>query len=279
MITRIFVYIVVLVVLFVLYVMLLESRSVFFPSVGYSAAKPSDIRLLYEDVYFLTPDGLKIHGWFVPAKKDPQEALTFLFFHGNAGNIGNRLEKIEMFHDLGSNVFIIDYRGYGLSDGRPSENGIYVDAQAAFDYLLSRQDVRHDRILAVGVSLGGAVAVDLAMNRPVCGLVMQSTMTSAKDMAKKILPIAPLFLIRTQMNSIEKIARVTVPKLIVHSVEDEMIPFAMGQSLFAAALEPKQFLQLQGSHNEGHIFYRDIYMNGVREFLDKYFVGRDSQAR
>lgn len=271
MMMRIFAYIILFIILFVVYIRFLEHQSVFLPSRARLNQRPVDIGLDYENIDFYAEDGVRLNGWFVPAEHDPQTAVTLLFFHGNAGNIGDRLEKIDLLHSLDVNIFIFDYRGYGVSQGHPSEQGMYLDAQAAFDYLIGRSDIRHDRIVAYGVSLGGAAAVDVAVRRPVCGLVMHATFTSGRDMAKKIFPVVPLFLIRTEMNSVEKIKQVTVPKLIVHAREDDVIPFEMGQRLFESALEPKQFLEIHGSHNDAHILDRAAYLRGLDSFLKKYF--------
>lgn len=271
MIVRILIYFIVIIVLFAAYVRFVEKRTVFLPQIGLSEGVPSDIGMAYEEVFIKTADGIRLHGWFVPSKEKSDRAVTFLFFHGNAGNINNRIEKVEFLHELGGNVLIIDYRGYGISEGSPSEKGIYLDAQAAFDYVTARKDVAKNKIIAYGVSLGGAPAADLALNRPVAGLVLHSTFTSAGDMAKKILPIALPFLIRTKMVNIEKVRKIKVPKLIIHSARDEVIPYQMGKQLFEAAAEPKEFLKIDGEHNDAHIMSRDEYMKGMRGFLDKYF--------
>jgi hypothetical protein len=268
---RFIIYPILFAIFFVAYVRFLEKRTVFMPQTGKDARNPSDINMAYEDVSIKTSDGLRLHGWFVPAKENPTQAVTFLYFHGNAGNIYNRVDEVELLHDVGGNVLIIDYRGYGISEGSPSEKGIYLDALATFDYVITRKDVAKDRIIAYGVSLGGAAAAELALNRPVAGLVLHSTFTSASDMAKKIFPIVPSFLIQTKMDTINKVQKITVPKLIIHAPQDEVAPYWMGKRLFDASAEPKEFLELQGQHNDAHIFSRDVYMKGTRKFLGKYF--------
>lgn len=270
---RILIYVIIFIVLFIAYVRFIEKRTVFLPQIGRSEGVPSDIGMAYEDVTIETSDGFRLHGWYVPAKKDSEQTVTFLFFHGNAGNINNRIEKIELLHILGGNVLIIDYRGYGISEGSPSEKGIYLDAQAALDHLMARDDIAKDKIIVYGVSLGGAPAAELALKRQddLAGLVMHSTLTSAKDMAKRILPIVPAFLVQTKMANIDKIQQIKVPKLIIHSPQDEVIPYQMGEQLFKAAAEPKEFLRLNGDHNDAHIISMDEYLAGMRKFLDKYF--------
>jgi fermentation-respiration switch protein FrsA (DUF1100 family) len=206
--------------------------------------------LAYEDVYFKTADGLTLNAWFL---KNPKATSTLIFAHGNAGNISDRLLKVRFFYNLGLNVFIFDYRGYGNSEGKPTENGIYLDAQAAYDYLQSRGDLNMKNIVAYGASLGGVVAIDLATHRPIAALVVESTITSAPDMARKLYPFIPSVLMSIKFNSLFKVKTITIPKLFMHSPQDTVVPFAMGQRLFAAAHEPKEFLQISGGHNDAQI--------------------------
>jgi len=277
---RFVIYLIVSIVGFIVYVRYLESRTVFLPGIGSSGESPSDMNMDYEEVRLTTDDGVALYGWFVPAAHDPSGAVTFLFLHGNAGNIYSRVEKIHILHELGGNVFIVDYRGYGLSEGRPTENGVYLDAEAAFDALMDRSDIDHDRIIIYGVSLGGAPAAELALRRSrAAGLVLHSTFTSVGDMAKKIFPIAPRCLVRTQMKTIDKVGRITIPKLIIHAPGDEVVPYEMGEQLYRAAAEPKQFLRLEGQHNDAHLLSRDVYQDGVRRFLETYFTAHPDEAQ
>ncbi len=253
------------------YVRLLERRSVFLPST-YVDFFPSDVGLEYEDIFFETKDGVSLNGWFLKAAEWSGRVPTLIFLHGNAGNISNRMDRLTVLHHIGVNVFIIDYRGYGLSQGEPSEEGMYQDAQAAFDYLKTRKDIRQDKIIGYGVSLGGAAAVDLATQRPVNGLILESAFTSAREMAKRILPIAPGFMVKTRMDSLSKIKRVIVPKLLIHSPSDEMIPYKMALKLYEAAPVPKELLKISGSHNEGYSEANEIFEGGIRAFLKKYFT-------
>lgn len=241
----------------------MERRMIFMPSKEVKAS-PQDTGLSYEDVYLKTEDGVRINGWFV---RGGRAGTTLLYFHGNAGNISHRLEKLELFHNMGLNVFILDYRGYGRSSGHPSEKGLYLDALAAYAYLLERPDVDPDRIVAYGVSLGGAVAVELATKRPVAGLIIESTFTSVKDMAKLTSPRVPQFLIGTRMNSLAKISQIKTPKLILHSEEDRVVPYTMAQELFRAAPEPKSFIPLRGEHNGGWRSSGDRFEKGIEAFL------------
>jgi len=227
----------------------LESVGVFFPSREMSVL-PSVIGLPWEDVYFTTKDNITLNGWYF---KKPQASSTVIFAHGNAGNISDRLFKIKFFYDLGLNVFIFDYRGYGKSKGRPSEAGIYQDAQSAYDYLQARGDVNMKNIILYGASLGGTVVIDLATHRSSALLVVESSFSNALDMARIFYPFVPLFFLSLKFNSIDKVRGLAVPKIFIHSPEDQVVPFWIGQKLFEAASEPKEFLKIHGGHNDGSI--------------------------
>ena len=227
----------------------LEAVSVFFPN-RIMAVNPQVLRLPWEDVYFKTHDGVKLNGWFF---KNPTAQSTLLFAHGNAGNISDRLLKIKFFYDLGLNVFIFDYRGYGKSEGRASEAGIYVDAQSAYDYLQSRPDVNRKRLILYGASLGGAVVIDLATHASAAFLVVESSITSAQDMVRIYYPFVPSFFLSLKLDSINKVKLLELPKLFIHSPDDDVVPFGIGRKLFEAAREPKEFLTVHGGHNDGSI--------------------------
>ena len=250
---------------FVAYVRYLESMTVFHPT-RKIAATPAQLGLQFEDIFFRTKDKILLNGWFVPHH---HARMTVLYLHGNAGNIGDRLDKISNFYDMGVNLFIIDYRGYGKSQGKPSEHGVYDDAVAAFDYLSTRDDLNPDMICVYGASLGGVVAVDLATKKKIRGLIIDSSFSSAADMGKTIFPFVPSFLLQTKMDSISKIQMITVPKLFIHSREDQVVPFRLGKKLFDAAPAPKEFLEVKGGHNDYHVFSQDIWEKSLRSFLKR----------
>jgi len=245
------------------YVRYLESVTVFHPSHELSAT-PSQRGLDFENVTLRTKDHYLINGWLM---KHPRAASTMLYFHGNAGNIADRLDKISVFYNLGLNVFIIDYRGYGKSQGKPSEHGIYEDALAAYDYLAARPDIARDKIWAYGASLGGAVAVDLSTKRHLACLIIDSSFSSAADMGKTIYPLIPSFFLQTKMDSSAKIKNITIPKLFFHSPEDRVVPIRLGRKLYEAAPSPKKFIETSGGHNDNHVVTQEIWIQGIREFL------------
>jgi hypothetical protein len=251
-----------------LYVRLLERTSVFAPT-KVVLETPRSAGLDFSDVTVISGGRYRLHGWFVPAA-GPEPRSTLLFLHGNAGNIGDRIGKIALFHRMGLNVFIFDYRGYGNSEGRPTEEGMYQDAEAAYDTLTARPDVNPDTVFLYGASLGGVAAVDLAIRRKVPSLVLDSTFTSAADMGRVILPVAPSFLLSIRLDSVHKIQRVGAPKLFIHSPEDETVPYALGRKLYEAAPGPKAFLEISGSHNNGHVASQQKFYDGVRAFLTEY---------
>ena len=263
---KFFIFFLLSIAFFLLYVRYLEMKTVFAPSRSITAT-PDSVGLAFEDIDIKSSDGVRINGWFFPAVRGGGSLGTILFCHGNAGNISDRLEKISLFHEMGLNVFIFDYRGYGRSEGTPTEQGMYRDVLAAYDYLLSRQDVDSRNIIAYGSSLGGAAAIDLATKRGLSHLIIDSSFTSAADMAKRIFPWIPSFAIRTKLDSLTKIKNVTIPKLFIHSVEDELVPFELGQKLFDAAPEPKTFLKIHGSHNDAHIHNPARFWKGIDGFL------------
>lgn len=252
----------------------LQSNMVYYPEIGREmVATPRQAGLDYEDVKLVTADGVALHGWFVPSA---QSRGTVLFLHGNAGNISHRLDFLLMFHRLGYSTLIIDYRGYGNSGGKPSEQGTYQDAEAAWRYLRESRQTSPSSIVLFGESLGGAVAAWLAVRHEPAALVIASGFTSVPDIAAQFYPFLPVrWLSRFSYDTREYLQSVAAPVLIAHSPDDEIIPYRHGRALYEAAKPPKQFLELSGGHNEGFIFVRDSWVRTLGEFLDEH-VGADS---
>jgi fermentation-respiration switch protein FrsA (DUF1100 family) len=249
---------------------LFQSRFVFFPD-RVLAGDPGDVGLGFEEVW-LDSGGQRIHGWFIPA--EPAEAAeapraTLLFCHGNGGNIGHRLDSIKQFHDLRLSVLIFDYRGYGQSEGKPGERKTYQDARAAWDYLTGDRGLRPDEIVLFGRSLGGAVAIELATETDPMALVIESSFTSAIDMGARLYPWLPIRLVRRiRYDSLRRVGDVDVPKLFIHSIDDEVIPFGMGKRLYGRARRPKQFLKIHGGHQDGFLVSAPLYTETIDRFLD-----------
>lgn len=241
-----------------------QNRLVFFPSRD-DAGNPGDVGLEYEEVWLTSGFGRKIHGWFVPAVGG---RYTLLFCHGNAGNITHRLDSIRQFNELGLSVFIFDYQGYGRSEGRPGERGTYNDSRAAWDYLTGERGIPPDRVVLFGRSLGGAVAIELAGVVEPFALIVESCFTSAVDMGTRIYPWLPIRLVRRiHYNSLSRIGDVTVPKLVIHSIDDETVPFGMGKRLYNRAQRPKQFLKIRGGHGDGFLVSDRLYRETIAGFL------------
>jgi uncharacterized protein len=257
--------IVAVIVCFYALVRYLEAHSIFYPS-RVIEIKPDRFGLPFEDVYITAEDGVKINGWLI---KHPSAKSTMLFFHGNAGNISDRLIKLRFFYEMGLQVLIIDYRGYGHSGGTPSEKGIYRDARAAFDYLQGRDDTKNLPVVAYGGSLGGVVAIDLVTQRKVAGLIVDSSFPSAAAMSKLIYPMIPTFFLAVKFDSERKIRDIALPKLFMHSTEDQVVPFHMGERLFNAAAGPKEFVRLTGGHNDAHIDCKDVFIGAIKNFMGK----------
>jgi hypothetical protein len=204
-----------------------------------------------EDDWFEAEDGVRLHGWWIP---HPTAWGTIVYCHGNNGNITNRIEVFQSLRRLGVNLFAFDYRGYGRSEGVPTEAGLNSDVRAALDHLVARRGESPKSILLFGHSLGGAVAIDGALHREVAGLVVQSSFTQVRDMARTVYPRVPLHLIaRNQFRNIEKVGRLHLPKLFIHGGEDQTVPIDHGRRLFAAAAEPKEWYEVpRAGHSELH---------------------------
>ncbi|MBI2440380.1 MAG: alpha/beta hydrolase [Lentisphaerae bacterium] len=242
-----------------------QSRMVYFPLTEVRLT-PADAGLAFEPVTLTTSDGLRLAGWYVPCQR---ARGTLLICHGNGGNIGDRLHVIGLFHELGLNVLIFDYRGYGESAGKPSEEGTYRDAQAAWQYLTEKRGIPPDKIVVFGRSLGGAIAAELAARIAPAALIIEASFTSVPDLGARLYPYLPIRLLcRFRYNTRESLKAVHCPVLIAHSREDEMIPFAHGQKLYAVAVEPKTFVELTGDHNAGEVLTSAAY----REALDKFLT-------
>jgi len=194
---------------------------------------------------------------------------ALLFFHGNAGNLSHRADLlIELAIRTPASVFVVGYRGYGRSEGRPKEAGLYLDARAAWRHLTETSGIEADRIVIFGKSLGGGVAVDLALEAPAAGLIVESSFTSIPDMAGAHYPFVPKFLDRTQMNTAVKIPLVSMPKLFIHSREDRVVPYRLGRELFEAAADPKRFHEVVGAgHNETWLVGGSGYFEALSQFI------------
>lgn len=247
----------------------LIDRYFIFRPYGDPDGDPADLGLAFDEVRFTTADGVTLHGWFAPGAD--AGGATLVVLHGHAGNISHYLVRIaEMHRRLGVNVLIFDYRGFGLSDGRPSEKGTYLDAEAALDYLASRGDVAPDRVALFGHSLGAAVAVETALRREVYAVVLEAPFTSIRAMSERDYPWVPGIgrALRTKYDSLSKIGDVETPVMVIHGDGDETIPFEMGREMYDAAAEPKRFLPIAGAgHDDADVVGADAYYEAIAAFL------------
>ena len=231
---------------------------------------PADIRLGYDDLKLLTIDQETLHAWFIPNEKSQ---IAILVCHGNAGNISHRLDTLRRFHDLGLNVLLFDYRGFGQSTGVPGEQGTYLDAQAAWGYLIDK-GFSAEQIVIFGRSLGGGVATELASQQHAAAVILESTFTSIPDRGAELYPWLPVKLLaRTHYNNLGKVSRIKSPLLVLHSESDELIPFHHGQQLFQVANEPKELYKLNGDHNNGWRM-QNGYNQVIASFLKKHLLPR-----
>ncbi|HPC83188.1 MAG TPA: alpha/beta hydrolase [Thermoanaerobaculaceae bacterium] len=270
--------------------MLLERSLIFFPMrypVGDWDLEGWERRTgcAFEDRFLATADGVRLHAWWVSPPNPPLPGETtrptLLYLHGNAGNLSHRgTVAATLARRLGMDVLVLDYRGYGRSEGSPHESGLYEDARAAWRHLTVDRAVPARRIVVYGKSLGGGVATQLASEVQPAGLVLQSTFTSIPDMAAHHYPFVPRLLLRTRMDSLSKIERVGCPLLVIHSHADEIVPFAHGQRLFAAAREPKRLFAVErAGHNDTFDAGGEALLAALAEFAHGCLGERPSPAR
>ena len=219
----------------------------------------------YEDV-FVQVDEYTTHGWFIPLDN---ARGTVLFSHGNAGNIADRLESIQLLRSMGFSVLAYDYGGYGLSSGQPSEQRVYKDAEAMWDYLVDKRKISPNKIILFGRSLGGAATAYLAERTVPAAVVLESTFMSIPDVVKDM-PAGFLLskMMRHRFPNITRIAGIRSPLMVIHSPDDTLIPFKHGKALFDNAPEPKYFFQISGDHNDGFVLSKDGYIQGWTDFIN-----------
>jgi len=245
----------------------LEERLVFHP-VARISRTPQDIGLSFDDVYFVTRDGVRLNGWFVPHR---EAKATLLWFHGNAGNISHRLENIRLLHErVKVNIFIFDYRGYGRSEGTVAEDGTYLDGEAAIEYLRSRYGMETKSLILFGRSLGAAVAAEMATRFDNMGVILESPFTSVREMARAMFPFLPVGnFLRIKYDIVEKVRKIRRPLLVLHGDRDEIVPFTQGKMVFAAASHPKKFYTILGAgHNDTYIVGGNPYFQVLEEFIE-----------
>jgi len=251
----------------------LQSRMLYFPQREISMT-PADVRLDYEPVTFAADDDTQISAWWVPAERSK---ATVLFCHGNAGNISHRLATLAVFNRLAFSTLIFDYRGYGQSEGKPTEEGTYLDAEAAWRYLTDKRGIAPGRIVIYGRSLGGAVAAHLAADVAPAALIVDSSFTSVPDRAAEMLPIFPIRLLCSfSYDTRSYLRRAQCPVMIVHSRDDEMMPFRHGRRLFEAANEPKELVERYGGHNDGFTSSPSRVLTRLENFITEAVERQDN---
>jgi fermentation-respiration switch protein FrsA (DUF1100 family) len=258
-----------------LLMVIFQGRFVFFPTRELMAT-PEQYGLAYRDVELRTKDGVRLHAWFVPRER---ARAALLFCHGNAGNIADRLDSLQLFHEMGLAVLIFDYRGYGRSAGRPGETGLYRDARAAWDHLVEQEEFPAERIVVFGRSLGGAVAVQLASLVRPAGLIVESSFTSAAELGARLYPWLPVRqLARIRFDAAARLHDVHCPQLFVHSLDDEVVPYGLGLRLYRQAHLPKQFLRIRGGHGDGFLVSGQHYRSGLAAFLASLGLAAEKAA-
>ncbi len=249
-----------------LYLYLRQHRLVYRPEQTL-IAMPSSVALAHEELELYAADGVKLHAWFVPSA---HASNVVLFLHGNSGNMSHVIDTIKTLHDFQFSVLLVDYRGYGQSGGSPSEQGTYADAEAAWLYLTQTRAIPANEIVIFGRSLGGAIASWLAARHPPRALIIESSFTSMLDLAGAMYPWLPVrWLSKIRYNSKDNLRDIQCPVLVVHSKDDEMIPFEHGQTLFHAVRGPKHLLEICGDHKNGYKQTGPSYAKGLGEFLAK----------
>ncbi len=246
-----------------------QEKLVFYPSRDL-ARSPAHHNLLFETITLETADHERLHGWWIPAD---HARGTVVVCHGNAGNIGDRLDLAEMLHGLRLNVLLFDYRGYGKSTGTPDEEGLYRDAEAGWREALRRGNGNPLHTFVFGESLGTGPATWLATQNQVGALLLEAPFTSIPDAAARHFPWLPARrLTRTKFDNHSRIAHIEAPLLILHSPQDEVIPFDQGRALFEAARAPKTFTELDGGHNTARLISRAAYLQAIDDFLNRQIV-------
>jgi hypothetical protein len=249
--------------------LLFERRLVYHPK-GKPVSEWAPAWLGIEEVTFRTRDGLRLYGWWHPGRGEgaPSARPVVLWCHGNAGNITHRADNLALLTQRGLAVLLFDYRGYGRSEGSPSEEGLYLDAEAAYAYLVGERGVEPQRIVVFGRSLGAAPALHVAIERPVAGLIMEGAFASVPAMAKHIVPLLPLGrLVRTKFDNLGRVRRLAVPLLTFHAERDELVPIEQGRAVFDAAPEPKEFHVVEGAgHNDTYEVGGEEYLRTLAEF-------------
>jgi len=256
----------------------IENRIIFQPNT-FLERTPHALGLEFEDIYFTARDGVRLNGWFIPF---PASTSTLVWFHGNAGNMGDRLENIKLLHNyVNVNIFIFDYRGYGRSEGRPSEEGVYLDGEAALDRVKNKtRSAGARKTILFGRSLGAAVATEIATRFESDGLILESPFISVAEMARVVFPFLPIRpLLRTRFNIREKIEKIKVPLLVLQGDRDDVVPYEHGKRVFEAAPEPKKFFTIPGAaHNDTYIVGGKRYFQQLKEFIDDC-SGQPAQPR
>jgi uncharacterized protein len=254
--------------LLLIVVRLFEHRMIFFPD--YPGRLEGDWHppsLNPEDAWLTASDGTRLHAWWISA---PGARFTFLTFHGNASNIANRAPTYEFLRNTPANILAVEYRGYGHSEGKPSESGLYLDARSAYEFLIKTKGINPDSIISFGQSLGTAVAADLAAHQKVGGLILEAPLPSASRAARKFFWFLPglNLLVYSQFDTISKLKQISAPLLIVQCTKDPVLPFQFGQEVFAAARSPKRFLRIDGEcHEESSLIAPEQYHATLQEFL------------
>jgi uncharacterized protein len=254
-------------IIWTIVLMLFEDKFIYFPQ-KYPQGAYDQARTIpnLRDCWIKTEDNVTIHAWFAPAES---AKATLVLSHGNAGNISHRYLLLRSLQRHSFNVLMYDYRGYGRSEGTPTEAGIYKDGRAAYDYAASLPEAKAGPMILWGTSLGGAVAIDVATHRQPAGLILESTFTSAEDVARIAYPFLPVhFFMQTKLNSIEKIKTLTLPTLVIHGARDSIIPIGLGRKLFSAANAPKDFYEIPNAdHNDTFFIGGEEYFNCIDRFI------------